>query len=203
MRSLLAVCLSAITMMGAAEAAIIDAVISGPNEVKVGESNLYTLNFTLPTLDPKYTYETYDIWGDPGFFGFAGVLTFGDGTSSKITVPAYAGPYSFEFYKSFTEASEIDFNSTVNFRLKSDYWLVTSTFCSNTTGCGGMNSGPWFTHTISGSKSVSIFKTSELPVAAAQPQPAAVVPLIGALPLMLTGLALLGWMGRRRVALAA
>jgi hypothetical protein len=191
-------------MAGAAQAATVDAFIDGPTSVNPGEENDFTLTFSLPTLDPGYTYEMHDQYLEPGYYSSVGTISFGDGTSSKVLIPAYAGTYSYVFSRTFNSATTISFTGSIAYRSIYDYPEVTATFCPNT-GCSFHYSNPLYLK-LTASKSVplfaaepdtAVFQTAEAFVEAA------VVPIAGTLPLLLSGLGLLGWFARRqRVATA-
>jgi hypothetical protein len=189
MRSLLAVCLSAIMMMGAAEAATID----GNFNVVAGVPETYT--FTVPLLPGEE-------------FDSAKLSVNGGPWSVPASSATQTGSVSLKFLHTFEALGKqsLTVSAYINYVAFGSYECL-----GNTAGCYVPNAlqnplqkriSEFFVI-----ETASVFVASSQKNLTSESEPslnrAAVVPIAGSLPLLLSGLGILGWAARRRARVLA
>lgn len=189
MRSLLAVCLSAIMMMGAAEAA----TIGGNLNVVAGEPHTFSLNVPLSPGEEFYSAMLY-INGGKGSAPLSNVIQQGSVTLNFLHTFVALGT------QSLTVGADIWYKAFGSYECAGQY-----AGCYNPNSLQNQDQQRISMFTVGQKVSVFVSSPEQTATSAADSAAvrAAVVPIAGTLPLLLSGLGILGWAARRRARVLA
>ncbi len=189
MRSVLAVCLSAVMMMGAAEAA----TIGGNLNVVAGEPHTFSLNVPLFPGEEFYSAMLY-INGGKGTAPLSNVIQQGSVTLNFLHTFVALGT------QSLTVGADIWYKAFGSYEC-----VGVTAGCNVPNSLQNPNQPRYSEFFVIETASVFVASPQQNLTSVAEPSlnRAAVVPIAGSLPLLLSGLGILGWAARRRARVLA